>query len=140
MSQSNDEAQGDMSDNDSELSTKTTQLSVAKSTKASDETFLDSLTEMCAAKAKQYKQRTLLRRNEEAALSEAISILNSDAAFQAFGHVDATKTGPVSLFQHSSIHFHAGGYLPSDTNGKQAQTLLRRASKRTGSLALTRIA
>merc|ERR1719329_22000 len=140
MSQSNDEAQGDMSDNDSELSTKKDVLRVSKNTKASYEAFLESLTDMCAAKAKQYKGRTLLRRNEEAALSEAISILNSDTAFQAFGRVDATKTGPVSLFQHRLIHFHARDSFPSYTNGEQAQTLLRRASKRTGSLALTRLA
>jgi len=138
--ESYDETWGELSDNDQGLSTKKDQISVAKNTKASDEAFLESLTDMCAAKAKQYKERTLLRRNEEAALSEAISILNSDAAFQAFGHVDATKTGPVSLFQHSSIHFHAGDSFPSYRNGEQAQTLLRRAGKTTGFLALTRIA
>jgi DNA repair exonuclease SbcCD ATPase subunit len=140
MSKSNDDAQAELIDNDSQLSTKETQLSVAKSSKASDETFLASLTEMCAAKAEQYKQRTLLRRNEEAALSEAISILNSDAAFQAFGHVDATKTGAVSLFQHRSIHLHAGDSVASSATTEQARTLLRRAGKKTGSLALTRIA
>jgi chromosome segregation ATPase len=139
MSKSNTDAQEQLSSNDSEMSTKENQLNVAKSTKSSDEAFLASLMDMCAAKANQYKQRTSLRRNEEAALSEAISILNSDAAFQAFGKVDATKTGAVSLFQFRSIHLHAGD-LASDTTSQQARTLLRKAGKKTGSLALTKIA
>merc|ERR1711972_1298595 len=48
---------------------------------------------MCAAKAKEYDNRVMMRANEEAALSEAIAILNSDAAFAAFGKVDATSVG-----------------------------------------------
>jgi len=35
----------------------------------------------------------MLRAGEEAAIAEAISILNSDAAFESFGKVDATSTG-----------------------------------------------
>ena len=48
---------------------------------------------MCEEKAKGYANRKLLRANEEAAIAEAISILNSDEAFETFGNSDATKTG-----------------------------------------------
>jgi len=41
----------------------------------------------------------MLRAGEEAAIAEAISILNSDAAFESFGKVDATSTGATGLVQ-----------------------------------------
>jgi len=48
---------------------------------------------MCADKAKGYANRNLLRANEEAAIAEAISILDSDDAFATFSTSSATKTG-----------------------------------------------
>merc|ERR1719156_127673 len=71
------------------------QLSEAKKQKASDEEFLDKLLPLCEEKAKGYENRKMLRANEEAAIAEAISILNSDAAFATFGTVDATSSGAV---------------------------------------------
>merc|ERR1740138_651917 len=79
--------------NDKELSSKKKQLSEAKKQKASDEEFLEKLLPMCEEKAKGFANRKLLRANEEAAIAEAISILNSDEAFATFGTGDATSTG-----------------------------------------------
>jgi len=40
----------------------------------------------------------MLRTNEESAIAQAISILDSDASFKTFGTVDATSTGATSAF------------------------------------------
>merc|ERR1719335_2103284 len=78
--------------NDGALATKRKQLAASQKQKASDEEFLEKLLPLCETKAKGYEARKLLRANEEAAIAEAISILNSDDAFATFGGVDATKT------------------------------------------------
>jgi len=44
-------------------------------------------------KTKDYEQRKAMRANEDAAIAEAIAILNSDAAFASFQKTDATSTG-----------------------------------------------
>jgi len=93
MKASFQEKQKELGSNDDELSSKKKALSEAESQKASDEEFLGSLLPLCADKAKGYSNRKLLRANEEAAIAQAISILNSDAAFESFGGQSATKTG-----------------------------------------------
>merc|ERR1719197_426728 len=90
---------------------------------------------MCAAKAKEFEERKLLRANEEAAISQAIAILNSDAAFEAFGKVKATKSGATGLalvqigkhYQHVSLR---------DTVLK----LMQKAARAQKSLKIARIA
>merc|ERR1719460_1750509 len=93
MKGSYNEKQKFLGDNDGELSSKKSQLAEAEKQKASDEAFMDSLLPMCEEKAKGYQNRKMLRANEEAAIAEAISILNSDEAFATFGTVDATSSG-----------------------------------------------
>ena len=66
---------------------------------------------MCADKTKKYNERKLLQSNEDAAVAEAVSILDSDEAFAAFGKTDATSTGATGFLQMSSrhvrVHMHA---------------------------------
>merc|ERR1719247_385146 len=102
MSESYKEKQKNLGGNDGDLSTKKKQLS-------SDEEFLDKLLPMCEEKAKGYENRKLLRANEEAAIAEAISILNSDEAFATFGTVDATSTGGLKFIQLRAVHKHVDG-------------------------------
>merc|ERR1719393_769097 len=103
MSDSYDEKQKSLGGNDNDLATKKKQLAEAKKQKASDEDFLDQLLPLCETKAKGYENRKMLRANEEAAIAEAISILNSDDAFATFGTTDATSTGALKFIQlHSS--------------------------------------
>merc|ERR1719375_468235 len=106
-----------------------------KEQKASDEEFLAKLLVMCAEKAKQYDERKMLRANEEAAIAEAIAILNSDAAFESFGKVAATKTGATgpALLQLSLRRSRASQRL-------QAVDVLKRAAGMQKSLRLARIA
>ena len=119
MDDSHSDKQGKLGSNDDELATKKSQLETAESTKADDEAFLEELTEMCDAKAKEYKNRVMMRTNEEAALAEAISILNSDEAFATFGGVSATSTGSTGA-KFIQISRHSQANANSDIR-KQAQ-------------------
>jgi len=126
MKASVENKQGLLSGNDGELSTMKAQLDTAVDAKEDAETFLADLTDMCAKKADEYKQRTMLRTNEDAAIAEAISILNSDAAFATFGTVDSTSTGAtkaVSLIQRASIREHRQP-APQEVQRKAAQKFL----------------
>merc|ERR1719265_812265 len=110
MSDSYDAKQENLGGNDDDLAAKKTQLSEDKAQKASDEEFLAKLLVMCADKTKEYNERKLLRSNEDAAVAEAVSILDSDEAFAAFGKTDATSTGATGFLQMSSrrvrVHMH----------------------------------
>lgn len=106
MEKSYKEKQGDLAANDASLGKKKEKLAAAVKDKAAAEEFLEKLLDMCAAKAKEYDERTMLRAQEQAAIAEAIAILNSDAAFESFGKVKATsKEG--KFLQLKSINSHA---------------------------------
>merc|ERR1719182_700768 len=111
MSDSYDSKQENLGGNDDDLAAKKTQLAEDKAQKASDEEFLAKLLVMCEDKTKEYNERKLLRSNEDAAVAEAVSILDSDEAFAAFGKTDATSTGATGFLQMSSrrvrVHMHA---------------------------------
>jgi len=134
--------QGLLSDNDDDLSSKRTQLEAAESQKAEAEDFLAKLLEMCASKKKQYENRVDLRTQEEAALSEAIAILNSDAAFATFGSVSATSTGAQFFQKKSTIRRHrqlsaaAGADASNEEPRKRAMGFLQAAEEVKGSSPL----
>jgi hypothetical protein len=73
----------------------------------------------------------MLRAGEEAAIAEAISILNSDAAFDSFGKVDATSTGATGFIQLSESE--------PQLRSKAAQELIL-ASRKVHSVRVARIA
>jgi len=80
-----------LGENDNALSTKKTQKSDAETSKANDEEFLTKLLKICAAKTAEYEDRKMVRANEDAAIAQAVSILNSDAAFDNMGEVGSTS-------------------------------------------------
>jgi len=130
-----------LSSNDDDLATKKGQLADAVSAKEAAELFLEQLLSMCAEKAKQYEKRTLLRTNEEAAISQAISILNSDSAFETFGTVTATTIGGTSpeatvFLQRSQIRRHTQRVQEPR---QKAQALLRKAAGKSRSELLSRV-
>merc|ERR1719482_879773 len=94
-----DEKQGQLGDNDDELASEKEMLVELQEELASAEDFLEKLLAMCAKKAKEFEHRNMMRANEEAAISKAIAILNSDEAFEAFGNVKASKSGATSFLQ-----------------------------------------
>jgi hypothetical protein len=88
----------EIGDNAAQISTISSEVDTMEAELAADQEFLGTLTERCASKAKEFEKRNMLRAGEEAAIAEAISILNSDAAFESFGKVEATSTGATGLF------------------------------------------
>merc|ERR1719359_1062160 len=138
MKSSYEDKQGNLGTNDDDLASKREQLAEAKEQLADDQEFLAKLLVMCAEKAKEYEARKLMRANEEAAIAEAIAVLNSDAAFQSFGKVTATKsgaTGPAFL-QLKSARLDSADL---DVRTK-VQALLRTAAGKRKSLRLAQIA
>jgi len=136
MKESYQEKQKALGGNDKTLSSKKTQLAEAEAQKASDEQFLDTLLPLCAKKAKGYANRKLLRANEETAIAEAISILNSDDAFASFGKTSATKSGGVEFIQLRAVHKHITG----DTSARRsAQKVLMDAAKDAQSARLSKV-
>merc|ERR1719299_354806 len=91
----------EIGDNAAQISTISSEVETMEAELAADQEFLATLTERCTAKAKEFEKRNTLRAGEEAAIAEAISILNSDAAFESFGKVDATSTGATGFIQLS---------------------------------------
>merc|ERR1719247_1984200 len=89
----------EIGDNAAQISTVASEIDTMESELAADQEFLAALTDRCTAKGKEFEKRNMLRAGEEAAIAEAISILNSDAAFASFGKVDATSTGATGLVQ-----------------------------------------
>jgi len=84
------EAASVLGENDNALSTKKTQKSDAETSKANDEEFLGKLNKICADKTAEFEDRKMVRANEDAAISQAVAILNSDAAFDNMGKNAAT--------------------------------------------------
>merc|ERR1719240_551921 len=91
----------EIGDNAAQISTISSEVETMEAELASDQEFLAALTERCSMKKKEFEKRNMLRAGEEAAIAEAISILNSDAAFESFGKVSATSTGATGLLQHA---------------------------------------
>mmetsp|Transcript_26698 Transcript_26698/g.48459 ORF Transcript_26698/g.48459 Transcript_26698/m.48459 type:complete len:755 (-) Transcript_26698:69-2333(-) len=133
MSASYDSKQGDLSTNDGSLQIKKSQKIDTEGTMAEAEEFLTTTENMCAAKKAEYSKRRMLQTEEEAAISEAIAILDSDTAFATFGAVKATSTGSLSFLQHKSIRKHS--VVDDSLRSKLMQTL----SKVKGSKRLSKV-
>merc|ERR1719421_1368384 len=84
------------------ISRTTSEMNTAQDRLEQDQEFLASLTDRCAKKKADFDKRNMLRSQEEAAIAEAIAVLNSDAAFSTFGKVSATSTGATSFIQISA--------------------------------------
>merc|ERR1719473_2230695 len=91
----------EIGDNAAQISTISSEVETMEAELAADQEFLATLTTRCSMKAKEFEKRNMLRAGEEAAIAEAFSILNSDAAFESFGKVDATSTGSTGFIQLS---------------------------------------
>jgi hypothetical protein len=103
MDKSLKEKKQESGENDGELASKKTSHEEAVKQKKDDEEFLDNLRTMATDKAKDYDERKMLRMNEDAAIAQCISILNSDQAFATFGDASATSTGKTSFLHRTSF-------------------------------------
>eukprot|EP00747_Dinoflagellata_sp_TGD_P137764 gnl/TRDRNA2_/TRDRNA2_175726_c0_seq36.p1 gnl/TRDRNA2_/TRDRNA2_175726_c0~~gnl/TRDRNA2_/TRDRNA2_175726_c0_seq36.p1 ORF type:complete len:744 (+),score=294.59 gnl/TRDRNA2_/TRDRNA2_175726_c0_seq36:50-2281(+) len=116
-----EDKQENLGANDDDLSSKKEQLASAEKKKSEDEEFLAKLLAMCAAKSKEYDERKMMRANEEAAVAEAISILNSDAAFATFQGSAATSTGATGFLQLAATRKHMQELSSRDSVARQMQ-------------------
>jgi chromosome segregation ATPase len=120
----------------SELVSRTSsEMNTAKERLSDDTDFLASLTSRCAKKKAEFDKRNMLRSQEEAAIAEAIAVLNSDEAFSTFGTVDATSTGGTGFVQISESQNEDVQKVES-----KAAAALALASKKLHSVRLARIA
>ena len=71
----------------------------------------------------------MVRANEEAAIAQAISILNSDAAFESFGATSAASSGATGFVQ-----------LRQTTVRRNIKHILEKAARSHKSLRLAKIA
>merc|ERR1719313_2203988 len=117
------------------ISTTTSERDTADTRLADDQEFLASLTDRCAKKKADFDKRNMLRSQEEAAIAEAIAVLNSDAAFSTFGKVSATSTGATSFIQISKSEDQDMQKVAST-----AAAALARSSKELHSVRLAKIA
>merc|ERR1719230_1047219 len=126
MDKSKTSKEDQLGQNDSDLADARDTLASVEAMLAEDTEFLAQLTDMCSEKKKQYDTKTTLRTEEEAAIAQAIAILNSDDAFDTFGKVDSTNF--VQIRSHT-------------LNQRQsALKMLLGASSETKSLKLAKIA
>jgi len=128
--------QEQLSGNDSNLASAEKKLSTAEAEKAEAEEFLAELQKICAEKAKQYESRTALRTNEQAAIAQAISILNSDEAFETFSKVESTKEEAFFL-QRSSIKRHVA--KPGDDKRQSLAVQLNKVATAERSVLMSKV-
>jgi len=131
---------GDLSGNDSDLEEKKSLKEACETEKAEAEAFLAQLRELCSEKAAQYEKRVQLRSNEETAIAQAISILNSDMAFEAFGKVAATKGGRPASFLQLKGNRKGNVVIGSVAMRKRADAMLRSAAQSQHSMKAAKIA
>jgi len=133
MKESYDTKQGLMGDADEKLGAKRETLASAQDLLKQYEDFLAELLPQCKSRAEVYEKRKAVRANEEAAISEAIAILNSDAAFETFGKVKATSEGATGFLQLNMK-------VDQETVRNKAQRILQKTARKLHSLRLAKIA
>jgi hypothetical protein len=126
MSDAHASKQDQLGSNDADLGSAKDSLESAVQTKAEDEDFMAQLTKTCADKTAQYEDLKMVRANEEAAIAQAISILNSDEAFDSFGDTAAASSGATGFIQLSAR--------------KQVKNILEKTARKQKSLRLAKIA
>jgi hypothetical protein len=134
----------ELADHEDEIAKATTERDASQTSKDSDESFVSSLVARCDEKAAEYQRRNELRSQENMAVSQAIAILDSDAAFATFGAAKATSTGATSaMFLQESVRRTKGHKKASADVQAVTQTVtavLERAAKDSGSLRMAKLA
>lgn len=116
-----------LGENDGSLAAKKEKLEEAQKQKGVCEDFLSELVPLCDEKTAEYNERNMLRASEDAAISEALAILNRDSSFNLFGKVEAT-----SFFQSVEITVHSparGATISSALSALQAAGASTRLAK-----------
>merc|ERR1712222_147384 len=127
MKKSYDSKQTTMSDNDDGLGEKKTLLEEAERQLTEDQAFLEKLAPMCEKKSEEFEKRNAFRVQEQAAITEAIAILDNDKAFKTFGEVKATGAeGKTGFF----LQLPAATASPAEDAKRSAMLELLRSPQR----------
>lgn len=123
----------DFTDNEASITEDERLLDETKTSLGTDGEFLLALNDECSSKDKAYNERKALRSQENAALAQAIAILNSDDAFETFGKtVDEDGSIPSFLqLSHSKKR---------TLRRRKAVSLLKTAAKQVESFKLLELA
>eukprot|EP00933_Yihiella_yeosuensis_P032639 TRINITY_DN2624_c1_g1_i1.p1 TRINITY_DN2624_c1_g1~~TRINITY_DN2624_c1_g1_i1.p1 ORF type:complete len:690 (-),score=232.83 TRINITY_DN2624_c1_g1_i1:118-2187(-) len=124
-----DQITAGIADTTEELGQKRDQLNEAKDNLEKTTSFNKETGELCKEKTKINEERAMLRAQEEAALSRAIAVLNSDEAFASFGKTKATGFMQLSSVTQGDKDAHP-----------KALSLLREAAHATHSSRLASVA
>jgi hypothetical protein len=120
-----------ISDTKSELAAKQDAIKTAQDNLNKTTVLKADTQKLCAEKTKINEDRKIMRAQEDSAISEAIAVLNSDAAFETFARTKTTG----SFLQLASIHRHG-----VEQRRPEILSLLRVASHDTHSSRLAGIA
>jgi len=111
-----------------------------------DQTYMKDLTSMCEARAKDYDQRSLLRKRELEAITQALGVLNSDVATRSASSVARAllqnrKTADVSVHREAPVFLQESMVESAATTEAKAKSavsaLLQRESQRLHSTLLS---
>jgi len=134
MESSYEEKQGVLGTNDESLSSDMEALESAKTQLTDDKEFLAKLAPMCEDKEKEFGKRKMMRANEEAAISQAVAILNSDSAADTFSKTKKELIQTPSFLQLGSYNQDLSAVRSTVRVQLQAQ------ARRMQSLKLARVA
>merc|ERR1719359_855382 len=84
---------GILGNNAAEIAKTDSEKSTLEGEVSDNNEFLSALKTRCDTKKAEYEKRNMLRANEEAAIAQAISILNSDSSFDTFASTGVEARG-----------------------------------------------
>jgi len=144
MTSSNDAKKVELGDNEADIATTQGELDTTQGILDEDNTFLGELKDRCADKAAEYEKRNMLRTNEDAAIAQAISILQGDSAQDTLGATTATSTlqvkGPALFLQKRTNVKHAGHSKSQHAARKQIIADITSKARQLKSLRLAKVA
>lgn len=137
MKESYDDKQSILGENDETLSGDLETLEEAETELKEDTEFLSKLRPMCEEKEKQFNERKMMRANEEAAVAQAIGILDSDSAADTFKKTKKKELLQIPSFMQIASHNQD---LADSSTRQTVQAELQAQARQMKSLKLARAA
>merc|ERR1719487_2617425 len=106
---------GELAETEKSIGTKTTELTETKALKSDAETYLKDLTEQCERKAREWDQRSSMRKDELAALDKALELMGvASEKATASGAGTRTDVAPVAGLTQEEDGEDSDGKTDSD--------------------------
>lgn len=127
----------------SDIATKDGQQKTTRETLKDDRAYLADLTQSCQKKTSIYKQRSALRKQEDAAISMALAVLNSDRSDRVFKKMSADSADSFMQMDAVQSSQHTDAEVSREVHGSSFSALvamLQDEATKSGSTRLSRIA